>query len=140
MFDPKVIKNDFPIFSHHPKLVYLDSTASALKPQVVIDAEREYYEQYGVNVHRGLYDLSMRATTAYEGAREKVRKFINAKSIKEAVFVRGTTEGINLVASTLADWFISGDTVLLSEMEHHANIVPWQKLRDDRGVTLRWIQ
>lgn len=125
MFDPKDIKKDFPIFQHHPKLVYLDSTATSLKPRVVIEAERKYYEEYGVNVHRGVYALSVKATEAYEGAREKVRRFINAKSTKEVVFVRGTTEGINLVASSFARQLVSGDVVLLSEMEHHANIVPW---------------
>lgn len=139
MFDPEAIKKDFPIFQAHPKLVYLDSTASALKPQSVIDAERTYYEEYGVNVHRGIYALSMTATEAYEGAREKIRKFINAKSTKEIVFVRGTTEGINLVASSLASQLDRGAIILLSEMEHHANIVPWQHLRDELGVELRWI-
>ncbi len=149
MFDPVAIKKDFPIYTHHPNLVYLDSTASALKPQEVIDAEREYYEQYGVNVHRGVYALSMQATNAYEGAREKVRKYINAKSVKEIVFVRGTTEGINLVASSFGSRFVGGDVILLSEMEHHANIVPWlpplsrsatAPLRQgSNGPTLRWI-
>ncbi len=122
---PDHIKKDFPIFQHHPRLVYLDSAATSLKPKPVVEAEREYYEQYGVNVHRGVYALSVKATEAYEGAREKVRQFINAKSTKEIVFVRGATEGINLVASSLARQFVSGDAVLLSEMEHHANIVPW---------------
>ncbi len=139
MFSPDAIKKDFPIFTHHPDLVYLDSTASALKPQVVIDAEREYYEQYGVNVHRGVYALSMQATNAYEGAREKVRTFINAKSVKEIVFVRGTTEGINLVAHSFGQQLRKGDVILLSEMEHHANIVPWQALVKWIGVELRWI-
>ncbi len=133
MFEPKDIKKDFPIFQHHPKLVYLDSTASTLKPRAVIEAERKYYEEYGVNVHRGIYALSMTATEAYEGAREKIRKFINAKSTKEIVFVRGTTEGINLVASSFGSQLVSGDVILLSEMEHHANIVPWQRLASPRS-------
>lgn len=143
MFSPKAIKKDFPIFQHHPKLVYLDSTATSLKPRVVIEAEREYYEEYGVNVHRGVYALSVKATEAYEGAREKVRRFINAKSTKEVIFVRGTTEAINLVASTFGQWLRKGDVVLLSEMEHHANIVPWLPPPPAppraRGVELRWI-
>lgn len=149
MFKPKAIKKDFPIFSHHPNLVYLDSTASALKLQAVIDAEREYYEQYGVNVHRGIYALSMKATEVYEGAREKVRKFINAKSVKEIVFTKGTTEGVNLLSSSLVNWFVKGDVILLNEMEHHANIVPWQALTTPSplhgapptvgGAVLRWI-
>lgn len=139
MFSPDALKKDFPIFKHHPKLVYLDSTASALKQQTVIDAEREYYEQYGVNVHRGVYALSMQATNAYEGAREKVRAFIHAKSVKEIVFVRGTTEAINLVASSYGQNFKKGDVILVSEMEHHANILPWQALVKWTGVELRWI-
>lgn len=139
MISPNDLKQHFPIFRHHPELVYLDSTASALKPQAVIDAEVTYYEQYGVNVHRGVYALSQRATDAYEGAREKVRKFINAKSVQEIIFVRGTTEGINLVASTFGQQLRPGDVILLSEMEHHANIVPWQALAGWIGVELRWI-
>ncbi|MBI5466976.1 MAG: cysteine desulfurase [Candidatus Kerfeldbacteria bacterium] len=133
------LKKDFPIFQHHPELVYLDSTATSLKPHVVVDAEREYYEHYGVNVHRGVYALSEQATAAYEGAREKVRKFIHATSTKEMIFVRGTTEGINVVANTYSQNFRKGDVILLSEMEHHANIVPWQALVKWIGVELRWI-
>lgn len=132
-------KHDFPIFRHHPDLVYLDSTASAQKPQVVIDAERKFYEESYANVHRGIYDLSQRATNLYEEARETVRKFINAKSVKEVIFVRGATEGINLVSSTFGQSFRPGDVILLSEMEHHANIVPWQALVKWIGVELRWI-
>lgn len=132
-------KSDFPVFQHHPDLIYLDSTASALKPQAVIDAERRYYETCGVNVHRGIYGLSMEATALYERAREQMRAFINAKSTKEIIFVRGATEGINLVAQSFGQQLHTGDVIVLSEMEHHANIVPWQKLRDDRGIILRWI-
>jgi cysteine desulfurase/selenocysteine lyase len=133
------IKKDFPVFQHHPDLIYLDSTASALKPQAVIDAERRYYETCGVNVHRGIYGLSMEATTLYEQAREQLRAFINAQSTKEIIFVRGATEGINLVAQSFGQQLHKGDVIVLSDMEHHANIVPWQKLRDDRGILLRWI-
>ncbi len=146
-------KNDFPIFRNNPDLVYLDSTASSQKPQVVIDAERKFYEESYANVHRGIYDLSMKATNLYEESREKVRKFINAKSTKEIVFVRGATEGINLVAETFGKTLKKGDIILLSEMEHHANIVPWQRLSTPaldgaratpphlrrEGVELRWI-
>ncbi len=132
-------KNDFPVFKAHSELIYLDSTASSLKPQAVIDAVKHYYETCGVNVHRGVYGLSVDATNAYEGARENVRKFINAKSTKEIVFVRGATEAINLVASTYGQTFRKGDVILLSEMEHHANIVPWQALAQWIGVELRWI-
>lgn len=157
---PKNIKKDFPIFQHHPNLVYLDSTATSLKPKQVIDAEREYYEQYGVNVHRGVYALSTKATDAYEGAREKVRQFINAKSTKEIIFTRNATEAINLVANTFGRRLGRGDAILLTEMEHHSNIVPWQaptpparppsgkgshpsgasrQLPSGRGASLRWI-
>ncbi len=138
MFDSAKLKNDFPIFRTNPGLVYLDSAASSQKPQAVIDAERKFYEESYANVHRGIYELSMKATDAYEGAREKVRQFINAKSVKEIIFVRGTTEGINLVADSFGQTFRKGDVILLSEMEHHANIVPWQRLRDERGIVLRW--
>jgi len=138
--DPHRLRQDFPVFRHHPDLIYLDSTASSLKPQLVIDAERMYYETSGVNVHRGVYALSQQATDTYETVREKVRKFINAASTSEIIFVRGATEGINLVAETWGRANLKrGDVVLISEMEHHANIVPWQRLRDELGVELRWI-
>lgn len=122
------LKKDFPIFRTNPGLVYLDSGASAQKPQVVIDAEKKFYEESYANVHRGIYTLSQKATNAYEASRETVRKFINAKSTKEIIFVRGTTEAINLVAHSYGHHFRRGDVILLSEMEHHANIVPWQRL------------
>ncbi|MBI2984893.1 MAG: cysteine desulfurase [Candidatus Kerfeldbacteria bacterium] len=150
MLSTETIKNDFPMFKANPKLVYLDSTATSLKPQAVIDAEREYYEQYGVNVHRGVYALSVRATDAYEGAREKVRKFINAKSTKEIIFTRNATEAINLVANTFGKSIGRGDAILTTEMEHHSNIVPWlppptpSALRaappNQGGAELRWIR
>jgi len=149
MLDPQIIKNDFPIFKTNPGLVYLDSGASSQKPQVVIDAEKSFYETSYANVHRGIYDLSMKATDLYEGAREKVQKFINAKSTKEIIFVRGATEAINLVASSYGAILKAGDIILLSEMEHHANIVPWQRLTTPSplrgapptagGAALRWI-
>jgi cysteine desulfurase/selenocysteine lyase len=132
-------KQDFPIFTAHPQLVYLDSAASSQKPQVVIDAERHFYETSYANVHRGIYGLSQTATEVYEAAREKVRKFINARSTKEIIFVRGATEAINLVAQSYGQHFRAGDVILLSEMEHHANIVPWQALAKLIGVQLRWI-
>lgn len=130
-------KSDFPVFRAHPKLVYLDSTATSLKPQSVIDAERKYYEDNGATVHRGVYDLSVKATDLYEGAREKVRQFVHAKSIKEIVFTRNATEAINIVANAFP--FKPGEVILISEMEHHSNIVPWQKIRDEKGIELRWI-
>lgn len=126
--DEMRIKKDFPIFRTNPGLVYLDSGASAQKPQVVIDVEGKFYEESYANVHRGIYALSQKATNAYEMARETARKFINAATIKEIIFVRGTTEAINLVADSFGKTLKSGDIILLSEMEHHANIVPWQAL------------
>lgn len=148
MFKASEVKNDFPVFQNNPGLVYLDSAATSLKPRQVIDAERKYYEQVGATVHRGVYDLSVKATDMFEGAREKVRQFINAKSTKEIVFVRGATEGINLVANSYGQTFRKGDVILLSEMEHHANIVPWQRLAapplspsstEEGTVSLQWI-
>ena len=133
----KNCNKDFSVFQHHPKLVYLDSTATSLKPQSVINAMRSYEETNGATVHRGVYDLSVKATDLYEGAREKVRQFINAKSTKEIIFTRNATEAINIVANTFP--IEIGDVVLVSEMEHHSNIVPWQPLHGWRGVELRWI-
>lgn len=132
-------RSDFPQFQSTPNLVYLDSTATSLKPQVVLDAEQQYYSNYGVNIHRGVYALSVQATDAYEAVREQVRGFINAKSTKEIIFTKGTTEGINLVAHSYGQLLRKGDVILLSEMEHHANIVPWQALVKWIGVELRWI-
>ena len=136
-FDPRVVKQDFPIFRNNPDVVFLDSAASAQKPQVVIDAVSSFYERDYANVHRGVYGLSQRATDKYEAARETVRRFLNAKTAREIVFVRGATEAINLVAQT---WGLAmlkaGDEVLITELEHHSNIVPWQMLRDRIGIKL----
>jgi cysteine desulfurase/selenocysteine lyase len=130
-------KRDFPIFRSNPGLVFLDTAASAQKPQVVIDAVSNFYEHDYANVHRGVYQLSQRATDHYEGARETVRKFLNAAETREIVFVRGATEGINLVAQSYGPRFLKpGDEILLTEFEHHSNIVPWQMLRDRLGVRL----
>ncbi len=127
----KLLENDQP-------LVYLDSGATSQKPQSVIDAVTRYYTEQNANVHRGVYGLSERATTLYEGARETARQFVNARSTKEIVFVRGTTEAINLVAFSWARSYLQeGDEVLITEMEHHSNIVPWQLLRDQFGIHLK---
>ena len=135
------IRADFPILSrrvHGKRLVFLDSAASAQKPQAVIDAERHFYEAEYANVHRGVYWLSQRATDAYEAARKKVRRLLNARETREIVFVRGATEAINLVAQSYGRTFLSaGDEVLITHMEHHANIVPWQMLRDEKGIVLK---
>jgi len=118
-------------------LVYLDNAATSQKPQVVIDAILRYYEEENSNIHRGVHYLSERATRAYEAAREKVREFLHASSIEEIIFLRGTTEAINLVASTYGRKNVNaGDEVLISAMEHHSNIVPWQMLCEERGATL----
>jgi cysteine desulfurase / selenocysteine lyase len=135
--DARAIRRDFPIFERNPGLVFLDSGASAQKPAAVIDGVAEYYRSDYANVHRGVYRLSARSTELYEAAREKVRRFLNAREASEIVFVRGGTEGINLVANSWgASVLKPGDEVLISELEHHANIVPWQLLRDRIGFSL----
>uniref|UniRef100_UPI000E658DAD aminotransferase class V-fold PLP-dependent enzyme n=1 Tax=Dongia deserti TaxID=2268030 RepID=UPI000E658DAD len=135
------IRQDFPIFSqpvHGKRLVFLDSAASAQKPRSVMEAERGIYETAYANVHRGVYSLSQRATSEFEAVREKVRRLLNARETREIVFVRGATEAINLVAQSFGRAFLSaGDEVLISHMEHHSNIVPWQMLREEKGVQLR---
>ncbi|HEY6854566.1 MAG TPA: cysteine desulfurase [Gemmatimonadales bacterium] len=132
---------DFPILAtrvHGKPLVYLDNGATSQKPQAVIDAVSRFYESENANVHRGVYALSERATAAYEGARAKARRFLNARADAEIVFVRGTTEAINLVASSYGRAALRpGDEVLVSAMEHHSNIVPWQLACDAHGAKLR---
>lgn len=140
-YDVDKIRADFPILSetvHGKPLVYLDSGASAQKPRAVIDAMRNAFEHCYANVHRGAYDFSERTTSAYEGAREKVRAFLNAQSEREIVFAKNATEGINLVAYSFGRGLLkAGDAVIVSEMEHHSNFVPWQMLRDEKGIELR---
>jgi cysteine desulfurase/selenocysteine lyase len=136
-FDPRVVKRDFPIFRNNPDVVFLDTAASAQKPQMVIDAISHFYERDYANVHRGVYGLSQRATDLYEAARFTVRRFLNARHAREIVFVRGATEAINLVAQSYGPAFLkAGDEIVLTEFEHHSNIVPWQMLRDRIGVKL----
>ena len=133
-------KSDFPIFKNNPDLVYLDSAATSQKPGVVIDAIKNFYENYNSNVHRGIYKISEKATEAYEEVRKKVAKFINAKSEKEIIFTRNTTESINLVANTWAkDKIKSEDEIVISEMEHHSNLLPWQKLSDEQNIFLEYL-
>ncbi len=140
-FDSRRFRDDFPIFSQTVNgrpLVYLDSAASAQKPRAVLEAMREAYETEYANVHRGVHTLSQRATEAFEAARRKVAQFINARRASEIVFVRGATEAINLVASTFGRKMLqAGDEVVISEIEHHSNIVPWQLLRDERRIVLK---
>jgi cysteine desulfurase / selenocysteine lyase len=138
VFDPRVVKRDFPIFARNPGLVFLDSGASAQKPASVIDGVAEFYRNDYANIHRGVYRLSARSTELYEAARERVRRFLNAREAAEIVFVRNATEAINLVAYSWGDAFLAaGDEVLITELEHHANIVPWQQLRDRVGCVLK---
>ncbi|MEL6823706.1 MAG: cysteine desulfurase, partial [Calditrichota bacterium] len=135
------IRADFPILSkpvRGKQLAFLDSAASSQKPQQVIDVIRRFYEEENANIHRGVYYLSEIATQQYEDARETVRRFINASSIKEVIFTAGTTDAFNLVASSFGRTFLQeGDEIILSTMEHHANIVPWQLMAEERGVVLR---
>jgi cysteine desulfurase/selenocysteine lyase len=137
------LKADFPALQqsvNDKPLVYLDNAATTQKPRVVIERLRAYYELENANVHRGVHTLSQRATQAYENAREKVRAFINAADSKEIIFVRGATEAINLVARSYGQKFIKeGDEIVLSAMEHHSNIVPWQMLCEEKGARLRVI-
>jgi len=142
-WDVERIRADFPVLHqtvNGKPLVYLDNGASSQVPQVVIDRGIFYIEQEHSNIHRGVHYLSQRATTAYEGAREKVKRFINARESRECIFVRGTTEGINLVMHGYGRKFIGeGDEIIISAMEHHANIVPWQMLCEEKGARLRVI-
>jgi cysteine desulfurase/selenocysteine lyase len=139
--DVEAVRRDFPILAetfHGKPLVYLDSANTSQKPRAVIEAERRVYEAGYANVHRGVYQLSARAEQAYEGARAKVQRFVNAASVKEIVFVRGTTEAINLVAHSFGGARVKqGDEVLITAMEHHSNIVPWQLLCERAGARLR---
>jgi cysteine desulfurase/selenocysteine lyase len=142
-YNVEAIRRDFPILRrqvHGKPLVYLDNAATTQKPQAVIDRLVRYYSEENSNVHRGVHHLSEIATAAYEGARTTVKRFINAASEKEIVFVRGTTEAINLVASSYGRGHVgAGDEILISSLEHHSNIVPWQMLCEEKGATLRII-
>jgi cysteine desulfurase/selenocysteine lyase len=141
--DWNVIREDFPILreqAHGHPLIYFDSAATSQKPRAVIDALRHYYEHDNANVHRGLHELSSRATEAYEKSRQRVAEYIGAASADEIVFTRGTTESINLVAQAWGRKFINkGDVILLTEMEHHSNLVPWQLLGERTGAKLRFV-
>ncbi|MFN2499008.1 MAG: SufS family cysteine desulfurase [Pyrinomonadaceae bacterium] len=142
-FDVQRIREDFPVLRqtvNGKPLVYLDNAASSQVPQVVIDRGSIYLEDEHSNIHRGVHYLSQKATTAYEGAREKVKRFINARESRECIFVRGATEGINLVMHGYGRKLIGpGDEIIISAMEHHANIVPWQMLCEEKGAHLRVI-
>ncbi len=139
--DIKEIREDFPnlhVQVHGKPLVYLDNAATTFKPRPVIEAMAGYYQKYTSNVHRGIHELSEKATVAYETSRDKVRELINARESREIIFTRGTTESINLVAYSYGRHFLNkGDEILISEMEHHSNIVPWQILCEEKGCVLK---
>ncbi|MEK7639971.1 MAG: cysteine desulfurase [Patescibacteria group bacterium] len=143
MFDVNIIRNDFPILTRKVNgkpLVYLDNGATSQKPESVLQAMDDFQRNHNANVHRGIYTLSEEATALYEGAREKVRKFINARSVEEIIFTRNASESINLVALSWARQNLkAGDEVLTTEMEHHSNIVPWQMLAKERGIVLKFV-
>ena len=141
--DVERVRADFPILSRtvgERPLVYLDSTATSQKPRQVLDAERDFYERHNANVHRGIYLLSEEATELYEGARAKIAGFIGATDPDTVIFNRGTTESINAIAHGWGRKFLKeGDEILLTDMEHHSNIVPWQLAAKATGATLRYI-
>src|SRR5437016_993923 len=138
--DWRAIRDDFPILDqkvHGQPLIYFDNAATTQKPRMVLEALRHYYEHDNANVHRGIHELSNRATAAFEAARARAARFINARSADEIVFTRGTTEGINVVAQAWGSKNVKpGDKILLTEMEHHSNIVPWQLLAERSGAKL----
>lgn len=141
--DFKILRNDFPMLKqsmHGKPLIYFDSAATAQKPQVVIDTLKSFYEkQYGT-VHRAVYELAVHSTQAYQETREKARGFIHAPKVEEIIFTRGTTESINMIANSFGKRFVKeGDEIIISEIEHHSNIVPWQMVCEERGARLRVI-
>ena len=142
-FDVETIRQDFPVLKqtiHGKPLVYLDNAATAQKPRAVIDAIVKFYEVDCANIHRGVHELSQRSTAAYEETRSKVKRFLNARSKNEVIFVRGTTEAINLVTQTWGRKNLrSGDEIIIAGLEHHSNIVPWQMICEERGAHLRVI-
>ena len=140
MINLKDIKNQFPIFKHQPGLVYLDSTATSLKPKIVIDKINEYYSEYSANVFRGIYPMSEKATAEFEETRGVVSKFINANNSREIIFTRNVTESLNLLAYSLGRKIINpGDEIVTTIMEHHSNFVPWQVLAEEVGATFKII-
>lgn len=140
MLDVAKIRKNFKIYDKYPNLVYLDTAATSLKPEVVIDKMNEYYREYGVNIHRGVYHLSYKATDEYDKAREKVAKFINAKD-EEVVFTKNVSDSLNFIALTYGDKILNaGDEVITSELEHHSNVLPWMKICEKKKASLRYIK
>ena len=139
-FDAKKIREDFPIFRNNPDLVFLDNASTTQKPQSVIDTLSHYYENYNSNIHRGIYQIAEKATAAYEKTRDKVAEFIGADDRRSIVFTKGATESINLVANSWGGQNLKpNDEVLITEMEHHSNIIPWQLICDRTGANLKYI-
>ena len=134
----ELLKKDFPVFEERPELVYLDNSATAQKPRQVLETERDFYSRSCANVHRAIHGIGEEATSRYEAARSRIATFIGAQR-EEVIFTRGTTESINLVAHSFGETLNAGDEIILSEMEHHANLVPWHMLAARRGVVLRFI-
>src|SRR5438445_4414265 len=143
MIDWSSLRADFPILDqkvHGHPLIYFDNAATTQKPRIVLEAVDHFYERDNANVHRGIHELSNRATAAFEAARQRAAQFINARSADEIIFTRGTTEGINLVAEAWGNKHLNpGDKILLTEMEHHSNIVPWQLLAERAGAHLVYL-
>lgn len=140
MADLLNIKKDFPVLNNNPNLVYLDTGATALKPQCVIDKINEYYDKYGVNVNRGVYELSYEATTEYEETRTITAKFLNARE-KEIVFTKGASNGLNMVALGFGmDYIQEGDEIITTELEHHSNVLPWMNVAKKKNATLKYIE
>src|SRR5215211_3608849 len=141
--DLEKVRNEFPILQtevYGQPLVYLDNAATTQKPKIVLKAMDDYYKEYNSNVHRGVHYLSQKATDAFEVARRKVQAYINATHEHEVIFTKGTTESINLVASSFGRRFVKrGDSIIISAMEHHSNIVPWQLMCEERGAVLKVI-
>ena len=141
MLDVTKIRQDFPIFDKHPNLIYLDSTATSLKPRSVIEKLTEYYSEYSSNIHRGLYPIAQRADTEYHATREIVAKFIHAKSTQEIIFTRNTSESLNLLMYTLGEKIIEpGDEIVTTIAEHHSNFVPWQVLCENKQATFKVVK
>lgn len=140
MADLLNIKKDFPVLNNNPDLVYLDTGATALKPKCVIDKINEYYDKYGVNVNRGVYELSYEATTEYEETRTSTAKFLNARE-KEIVFTKGASNGLNMVALGFGmDYIQEGDEIITTELEHHSNVLPWMNVAKKKNATLKYIE
>lgn len=142
-FNAESVRNDFPVLfqkAYNKPIVYFDNAATSQKPQSVIDSLTDYYSSYNANIHRGVHYLSQKASQAFDDVRIKVKEFIHAPTEHECIFVRGTTEGVNLVASTFGRMVVgAGDEVIVSAMEHHSNLVPWQMLCEEKGATLKFI-